>query len=203
VKILYVTDRKAIGNERFERLLETLRGAPQLIVQLRENEATDRERLQWAELARARLLPEVPLFVNRRLDIALTAGADGVHLPADGLPLSRVRADAPRSLRVGASTHSAAEALHALEDGADLVVIGPIFETPSKAAFGPPLGPAALAPLAPREAHGAEVFAIGGMNEQRLPELDAYRDRLAGVAGIRLIQEAADPRGVVERIARL
>lgn len=202
MKCLYVTDRGAIGDARLERLLDELRGLLGLIVQLREKAATDREVLRLAELARRKLGPAVPLFVNRRLDVAIAAGAQGVHLPADGLPLARVRSGSPRGLRVGISTHSADEAARAIDEGADLVVIGPVFETPSKKAFGPPLGPGALAALPPRGSHEAEIFAIGGIDESRLDELAAFGDRISGIAAVRLIQEAANPRALVERIAQ-
>lgn len=201
MKCLYVTDRAAIGDARFESVLDALRGAPGLAVQLREKEVGDREMLRWAQVARRRLGPSVPLSVNRRFDVAIAAGADGVHLPADGLPASRVRATLPRGLGVGVSTHSPAEAVRAIAEGADVVVLGPIFETPSKAAWGAPLGPEALAALPDRKTHGADVFAIGGIDEERLETLAEYLDRIAGVAAVRLVQEADDPRAVVERIA--
>lgn len=203
MKLLYVTDRAAVGDSAFERILESLRGAKGLLVELREKGATDRETLRWAGVARERLGPTVPLLVNRRLDVALAAEADGVHLPADGLPVPRVRTAVARETRVGRSTHSPEEAVRAIEDGADLVVIGPVFETPSKAGFGGPLGTARLAELPARETHGADVFAIGGIDEPRAEELSRFADRLSGVAGIRLVQEARDARAVVERIARL
>jgi thiamine-phosphate pyrophosphorylase len=102
---------------------------------------------------------------------------------------------------VGVSTHSPEEVRDALGQGADLVLIGPIFDTPSKRAFGPPLGPETLAALPTLESHVAEVFAIGGIDEQNLSRLEPYRDRVTGVAGIRIFQDADDPRAVVERIA--
>ena len=203
MKCLYVTDRAAIGDDAFGSLLASLRGAEGLRVELREKGTADREALGWAVAARENLGPDVPLLVNRRLDVALAAGTAGVHLPADGLPLSRVRAAAPRGMRVGVSTHSAEEAQRAIEEGADVVVIGPIFETPSKASSGPSLGTAALGALPPRQTHGAEVFAIGGIDESRLEMLRAFDDRISGIAGIRIVQEASDPRALVERIAGL
>jgi thiamine-phosphate pyrophosphorylase len=201
MKSLYVTDRGAIGDERFARLLERLAWAPQLSVELRETSGTDREKLGLARAVREQLGPGVPIYVHRRFDVALAAGAAGVHLPANGLPLSRVRTHTPRGFRVGLSTHSPREAGEAIAAGADLVVLGPIFDTPSKRAFGAPLGPASLAALPPAESHGCEVYAIGGISQERLPELDPYRDRISGVAAIRLFQECADPRAVAERIA--
>ena len=151
--------------------------------------------------ARQRLGPAVPLSVNRRFDIALAAGADGVHLPADGLPLLRVRAHTPRGFRIGVSTHSADEASDAIEAGAEVVVIGPVFDTPSKRAFGTPLGAAALSDLPPRASHASDVFAIGGISEANLGALEPYRDRISGVAAVRLFQEASGPRAAAERIA--
>jgi thiamine-phosphate pyrophosphorylase len=201
VRLLYVTDRGAIGDERFRRLLSQLADAAGLSVSLRERDATDREVLELASAARELLGPRIPLFLHRRFDIAFAAGADGVQLPENGLPLARARAAAPRPLRVGISTHSVADAAAAIDAGADRVLVGPIFPTPSKAAFGPPLGASALEALPPAADHGSEVYAIGGIDESRIPELDRWRDRITGVAAIRMIQEAPDPRGVAARIA--
>jgi thiamine-phosphate pyrophosphorylase len=203
VNALYVTHRAAVGDARFREILGALSGAPGLSVELREKEpeSTDRERLSWAVTAREILGPGVPVLVNRRFDIALAAGAAGVHLPADGLPPAEVRAHTPRGFRVGVSTHSPEEAAAALGDGADLVVIGPIFDTPSKRRFGPPIGAEALGRLPLRSAHRGEVFAIGGIDEAALDRLEPYRDRISGVAAIRLFQDSADPRAALERIA--
>jgi thiamine-phosphate pyrophosphorylase len=201
MKLLYVTDRAAIGDSRLAEVLTALADAPSLTVELREKDVTDREYLALAATVRGRLSPAVPLYVNRRFDVALAAEASGVHLPADGLPLARVRVNTPRGFRIGVSTHSPAEAAEAIAGGADLVVLGPIFDTPSKRDFGPPLGPAALEGLPPRDSHGCELFAIGGMDLSRLPELEAYRDRISGIAAVRLLQESPDPRAVAEEVA--
>ena len=203
MKSLYVTDRAAIGDARLAAILDRLAGAPGLAVTLRDGTAGDALTLERARDARRRLAEAVPLYVHRRFDIALAAGADGVHLPSHGLPPQKVRAHTPRGFRIGVSTHSPDEADRALAEGADFVVLGPIFDTPSKRVFGPPLGPEALAALPARGGHSGEVFAIGGVDEARLAELAAYGDRIAGVAAIRLFQESADPRAVAERIAAL
>jgi thiamine-phosphate pyrophosphorylase len=202
MKVLYVTDRLAAGDARMKETLAALSGAPDLSVQLREKGSPDRECLGWARLARSLLGAGVPLYVNRRFDIALAAGAEGVHLPASGLSVPRVRAVTPRGFRVGVSTHAPAEAVARIAEGADLVLIGPIFETPSKRAYGPPLGEDALRQLPPLREHSCEVFAIGGVSEENLGKLDPYRDRVTGVAGIRIFQEARQPRAVLERVAR-
>lgn len=202
MKAVYVTDRRSAGDARLRQTLVALSGARHLSVQLREKDGADRDCLAWVRFAREALGGAVPLYVNGRFDIALAAGADGVHLTASGLPLARVRAATPRGFRIGISTHSAAEARQAIEGGADLAFLGPIFDTPSKRAYGAPLGTRALGELPPLAEHTCEVYAIGGISEENAGELERYRDRIAGVAGIRLFQESPDPRAVAERIAR-
>jgi thiamine-phosphate pyrophosphorylase len=200
VKSLYVTDRAAIGGDRFGTVLSALRGAPELTVHLRERQVSDREYLSRARFCREALGP-TPLLVNRRFDIALAAGADGVHLPDGGLPHPRVAGRVPRGFRVGVSTHSSNDASRAIAGGADLVVLGPIFDTPSKRGLGEPLGVEELAALPPRREHAAEVYAIGGITEENLEQIETYRDRVSGIAAIRLFQESPDPRALAERIA--
>lgn len=197
MKALWVTDRAACGPERFGCVLAALSGVPGLSVQLREKQASDLSCLELARGVRAALPRATALFVNRRFDVALAAGADGVHLPADGLPVTRVRANTPRGFRIGVSCHSPEEADQALADGADLIVIGPIFDTPSKRAFGPPIGPGALDRLAPLSEHAAEIYAIGGITLANLGEIARRGDRVTGIAAIRLFQEAADPRAAL------
>jgi thiamine-phosphate pyrophosphorylase len=201
MKALFVTDRAAVGSDRLAGVLERLAGAPGLAVTLRETSGTDREIVDRALDARGRLGEANPLYLSRRFDLALAAGAAGVHLPSNGLPVSAVRPATPRGFRVGVSTHSASEAEAAIAAGADFLVIGPVFDTPTKRGYGAPLGPRALGALPPREAHACDVFAIGGVDEARLPELEPYRDRISGIAAVRLFQDAEDPRGVAERIA--
>ena len=200
---MWVTDRAACGPDRFETVLAALAAAPGLTIQLREKTAADAETLALARHARAVLTPAVRLTVNRRFDIALSAGADGVHLPADGLAVSSVRAHTPRGFLIGVSAHSPEEAQQALDDGADLVVLGPIFDTPSKRAFGRPLGVEALDRLRPLVNPGPDVYAIGGIGEGQLEEIARRRDRVSGVAAIRLFQDSADPRAAVQHLASL
>ena len=115
------------------------------------------------------------ILVNDRLDIALAAAIDGVHLPADGLPPERVR---PLVKILGVSTHTLEEALDAERAGADFIVFGPIFETPGKTAIGlEPLSDVASRVKIP-------ILAIGGItaaNSQQVLNAGA-----SGIAGIRL-----------------
>jgi thiamine-phosphate pyrophosphorylase len=199
VKAVYVTDREAMREGRLEELLAALRGSPDLSVQLREKTISDGAYLELALRCGEILGPSTPLFVNGRFDVGLAAGAAGVHLPETGLPLERVRAQTPRGFRLGVSTHSPEGAARVLEEGADLVFVGPIFQTPSKPSR--PLGPSALGDLPPRASHAADVYAIGGMTEENLDALEPWRDRISGIAAIRLFQESPEPAATARRIA--
>jgi thiamine-phosphate pyrophosphorylase len=122
------------------------------------------------------------LLVNDRLDVAIAARIDGVHLPAYGLPAVQVR---PRVRILGVSTHSVAEAIAAEQAQADFIVFGPIFETPGKQAVG------LEALRSVTAAVHIPVLAIGGIthaNSKHVVEAGA-----AGVAAIRLFQRPVTP----------
>src|SRR5688572_10940791 len=117
------------------------------------------------------------VLVNDRLDVALAAEIDGVHLPANGLPVWRVR---PYVRVVGRSVHSIDESVQAEQEGADFLVFGPVFETPGKA----PVGIEALRMVT--EAVRIPVLAIGGVTAANA-EL-VVKAGAAGIAAIRLFQ---------------
>jgi len=124
----------------------------------------------------------VPVVVNGRIDVALAAGVEGVHLPARGLPPVAVRAWLPPPFLIGRSAHSPSE-LDALElEGADYVFQGPVFATPSHPGQ-PGCGRAGLE--AALEATRLPVWAIGGIAPDTAPGLRGLR--LAGVAVIRAV----------------
>jgi len=136
------------------------------------------------------------VLVNDRLDVALATGAAGVHLGSHSMPVAVVRQSAPHPLVVGASSHSLDEALAAESGGADYLVLGPIFETPSKLAYGPPLGLEKLRDVTSRVR--IPVLALGGITLERVrPCLEAGA---AGIAGIRIFQDCLS---VQERLREL
>lgn len=115
------------------------------LVQLREKDLDARSLLALAyDLRAITAARSCPLLINDRVDIALAVAADGVHLPETGLDIATARALLGPDRLIGASTHAPAAAAHAARAGADLIVLGPIWPTPSKAAYGSPLGPTAL-----------------------------------------------------------
>ncbi len=123
------------------------------------------------------------LLINDRVDVARAAGADGVQLTARSLPANVVRISCGPEFLIGMSTHSVEEALVARVGGADFVVFGPVFETESKRAFGPPQGLDKLRDVT-RALDEFPVLAIGGVTLENIPACLASGAR--GVAGISL-----------------
>ena len=107
------------------------------------------------------------LHVNDRADLAYVLGADGVHLPANGLPVEAARRLLPDGL-IGVSCHSIADVIEATEDGADYVTLSPIFETSSKPGYGPALGCHKL--TTSTKAATIPVYALGGITPERVDE---------------------------------
>jgi thiamine-phosphate pyrophosphorylase len=192
-----VTDRRLVPvGELLPRLTAILDAAEgRAWVQVREK---DLEGGALLELARAIVAVARPrgaaVLVNDRLDVALAAGTDGVHLPENGIDVTtarRVAAACGRSIVVGCSRHDAAGVAAAAADGADLIVLGPIWSTPSKQAMGAPLGPAVLTQA--RAAIGAaHLVAIGGI-ETAARAAEARRAGAHAVAAIRALWTAGDP----------
>jgi thiamine-phosphate pyrophosphorylase len=156
------------------------------VVQLRAKHTSDRELLAWAAPIRALTRHHGVLFVvNDRFDLALAAGADGVHLGQDDLPPGCLPADARRRLFVGRSTHDPEQIASALEESVDYVAFGPVFGTGSKDSAWSERGLEALAE-AVRLAQPLPLVAIGGIDRERAPAVAN-----AGAAGIAVISAVA------------
>jgi thiamine-phosphate pyrophosphorylase len=136
------------------------------------------------------------LLVNDRSDIARAAGADGVHLTSQSLPVEVVRTIYGAEFLIGASTHSLAEAHAAHDAGADFVVFGPVFETESKRAYGAPQGLDKL-----REVTSAlgefPVVAIGGITLENFSQ--CFEAGARGVAAVRMLNTSEN----MDRIYRI
>jgi thiamine-phosphate pyrophosphorylase len=197
MKTMCVTGRSAGDDAAFDGLLAGFADDPPDWFEVRAREATDRRTVELLRRAIA-ALGAGRVLGNGRFDLALAAGAAGVVLPEDGLPLEAVRRETPRGFRVGKSTHSAGAAADAAAAGADIVLLGPIFDTPSKRRFGPPLSASAVEDAAAGWTGSAELYLIGGMDAARAA---GFAGRVAGFAAIRAFEEASDP-GAVVREAR-
>lgn len=162
-------------------------GGGEIALQLREKDLPARELYGLAEwLGELCRRFGAPFLVNDRLDVALAAGADGVHLPADSLRVEDARRLLGPHRLIGVSTHNAAEIAEAAAAGADFAVFGPVYEPLSKrGGYGPARGAAAL--FEATEAARLPVFALGGITAERVRELG----RLAAAAGRRLPAGAA------------
>jgi len=221
--ICYVTDRRALPADKTagalpnKMLLDTIRAAAMAgvdWVQIREKDLSTRELFGLVQevvvLASAR--PDstrsrsIKVIVNDRLDVALAAGAAGVHLGHASAPAREVvrwcrAGNAPTDFLVGVSCHSLEGAQEAENAGASYTYFGPIYETPSKIPFGKPHGVEELAQVA--KAVRIPVIAIGGINESNAA--DCIRAGAAGIAAIRMIQDAANPsalKNAIEAIHR-
>lgn len=187
--LLAISDRASLA-VAMPDWLRALGAAGVGAVQLREKDLEDRDLFALARLARAALPPATRLLVNGRLDVAIAAGADGVHLPGDGVPVRPLRHRFGAGVLIGRSTHTLDEVRRARDDGADYVTFGPVYETPGK---GAPVGVAELARAA---AVGIPVYALGGITLEKLGELAGAG--AAGIAAIRLFQCTTD----LQQVAR-
>lgn len=190
-----ITDRKqAPGGDLYAAVEGALRGGVRA-VQLREKDLPARELYELAcRLKEITSRYGAKLLVNDRLDVALAAGADGVHLGESSLPLQRAREIVGDRLLIGVSCHGREGALAAQENGADFITFSPIYFTPSKAPYGEPVGTERLAEAC--RLLRIPVFALGGIKKERVREVLDHGAR--GIALISAILAAADP----ERAAR-
>jgi thiamine-phosphate pyrophosphorylase len=179
-----------------QEFLDTIMSAGVDVIQLREKEAEAADLLRWGEtFADAARRHDALFIVNDRPDVALAAGADGVHLGQDDLAPVVAREILGDDAIIGLSTHSP-EQWDAAAPEADYLCAGPVWKTPTK-----PGRPAAGLDFVRHAAKSEEErpwFAIGGINEGNMPEiLDAGATRIVVV---RAVTEAADPANAVRRL---
>jgi thiamine-phosphate pyrophosphorylase len=188
-RLCYITDRHQLpSGSLLVRIQQAIRAGIDL-VQIREKDLTTRELLDLVKAAMEALGEQATaatrVVVNDRLDVALAAGAHGVHLGTRSMPAQVVRSHVSGDFLMGVSCHSLQEALAAESAGADYLVLGPVFETPSKLAYGPPLG---LAKLQETTAQvKLPVLALGGITLERVKA--CLENGAAGIAGIRIFQD--------------
>lgn len=148
------------------------------LFQLRAKQLSPRqllERFVWL-----RSLTQAPILINDRLDLCLSAGADGVHLPSHRIAPLKLRQRFGEDLLIGVSCHGLEEVRQAAGEGASYVYLSPIFLSSSKPGYGPPLGLVALSAAA--RAVSIPVFALGGISAEN--ESSCQDAGAAGIAGI-------------------
>ena len=169
------------------------------VVQLRAKHSIDREALAWCRAIRPITRESGALFiVNDRFDLALAAGADGVHLGQDALPPRRIPPDARQHHLIGHSTHDAEQARRACQEPIDYLAFGPVFGTTSKQSAYRARGLAALGENAAL-AGSLPLVAIGGIGLDRVAEV--IRAGAAAVAVISAVAAAEDPVAAVRALA--
>jgi len=194
-----VTDRALARGRPLADVVRAAVAGGVTCVQLREKEASAREFAAAARELLALLRPlGVPLIVNDRIDVALAAGADGVHVGQQDLSVADARRLGPPGWIVGVSAESVADAARAERDGADYVGASPVFATPTKADHAPPLGWAGLRAL--RAATKLPLVAIGGIHVGNARE--TIRAGADGLAVVSAIVAADDPRAAAAELRR-
>jgi thiamine-phosphate pyrophosphorylase len=207
LKLCYVTDRKALlgsPEEQIRLLLDKIQAAARAGVdwiQIREKDLSGRELMELVCSAMRHVPSSCRILVNDRFDVACAAGAGGVHLGEQSVPVADTKRfvkerKLPRGFVVGVSTHSLEAARVAETNGADYIVFGPIFPTPSKLAYGWPQGVEKLAEVS--RAASIPVLAIGGITAQNAQACASAG--ATGIAAIRLFQDAPDLTAVVNSL---
>lgn len=159
------------------------------IIQIREKDLSAKQLCQLVSTISNKLKnTNTTLLVNDRLDVALSCGANGIHLPSSSLPIKAVRKYVGKDFIVSVSTHSIQEASLAAESGASFVLFSPIFDTPSKRIYGKPLGLELLRQVV--KTVSCPVIALGGINRENAKSvLDCGA---LGLAAIRLFVESSN-----------
>jgi len=195
-----VTDRTQTRGHDLLWVLEQALAGGVKAVQLREKDLGGKELFHLAE--KTRNLCErydAALFINDRVDVALGVDAAGVQLGKASLPIETARSLLGPHKLIGASIHSLMEGQQAERAGADFVLFGPVYFTPSKAAFGAPQGLASLAKIV--EMLSLPVYAIGGVTPDNTTSVQRVGAR--GVALIAAIMAAEKPQDAAQTMVRL
>ena len=186
-QLYYITDRSQIQSRPLDTFVARAIAAGVDWVQIREKDLPARRllALTQAAVASARQQGHTRVMVNDRLDVGLAAKARGVHLGTRSMRVDLVRSLAPPEFVVGVSCHSLVEALAAQTGGADYILLGPIFATPAKLQYGPPLGLAKLREVTLQVS--IPLIALGGITLDRVAP--CRENGAAGIAGIRIFQD--------------
>ncbi len=199
VRLYLITDRHQTGGRALLDVVRLSLEGGVRTVQMREKDLSSADVYRLAMDLRVLTREfDAALILNDRLDIALAVEADGVHLGFNSLPVAAARRVLGREKIIGYSAHSVDEALSSQTAGADFVTFGPLYHTPSKAAYGEPCGLNKLAEAA--AVLEIPVFALGGISPENLAEtLTAH---IHGIAVISAILSAPDPRNATATLLK-
>lgn len=186
-----VTDRHLAGSRAVEDIVRLAVSGGVTCVQLRDKTASTRELLEAARRLLAVLRPcGVPLIVNDRVDVALAAGADGIHVGQSDMPLATAQSLVPAHYIIGVSASSVEEAILAQQAGAAYIGISPVFSTPTKTDTAPALGLAGISAI--RAATTLPLVGIGGIHLGNAA--DIIHAGADGIAVVSAIMAAENPQ---------
>lgn len=199
LSLYLITDRRLAGNRPLREVVSQAVAGGVTVVQLREKDCSSREYLELALELNKILPPGVPLIINDRLDVALAAGADGVHLGQSDLPVGVARKYLGTEGIIGLSVENPEQLEEAKNLPVDYLAISPVFSTPTKTDTGPAWGLEGLARA--REMTALPLVAIGGINEHNAAEV--IRAGADGLAVVSAICAAPDPKLAARRLRAL
>lgn len=160
------------------------------LIQVRDKELSDAERFALAQSIEDLAPSDATVLINGRADISNAVGADGVHRPQSGLPISGIREILNDGI-VGVSAHSVEEAQKAQRRGADFITISPVFRTNSKPGYGPPLGLERLKKVC--RSVELPVYALAGVSPDSVQScLDAGAYGVAVMSGLMVAEHPAE-----------
>jgi thiamine-phosphate pyrophosphorylase len=195
-----ITDRHLTRGRELLKVVGQALDAGVRAIQLREKDLGGKELFLLAEKMKSLCARHrASLFINDRIDIPLAVDACGAQLGANSMPIDAARELLGDAKLIGASTHSMEEALAAEKAGADFILFGPVYFTPSKAAYGKPQGLELLQEVV--EKISLPVYAIGGVKPENIAAVKKTGAR--GVAVISAVMSAEDPSAVSREMLRL
>ena len=185
----YITDRSQLSSRSLAASIRRALDWGVDCIQIREKDLSERALYDLTRrvvsMARG---TGCKILVNGRADVALAAGADGLHLPSSGLRIRDVRAWSPARFYIGISAHTMREIRDACAEGADYILLGHVFPTASKEALGPDLGLKFLRKAC--SASTVPILGLGGMSPESIESV--LEAGAAGIAGISLFQKSTE-----------
>lgn len=188
--------RNPLASMLVQRVRESMEGGVH-VVQLREKESFAKDLYTLAQQLRHMTAERALFLVNDRIDIALAVGADGVHLPADGLPVAAARRLLGEDKLIGCSAHDVTSAVQCAQEGADFVHVGTVYATESKPGRTP-AGPQLVRQVA--AAVDIPVIGVGGISARSAPTVMAAGAH--GVAVISALLDAPDTAEAAQELTR-
>lgn len=196
LSLYVITNEEIARKSHLEIAKDVLEGGAK-VIQLRDKNKTDREMFEIAkEMSKLCHAYGAYLIVDDRVDVALTSGADGVHLGPEDIPVFEVKKIAPESFIIGATAHSVEEALKAQEEGADYLGVGSIFPTTTKRREIVLIGVEGLKEIVASVT--IPVVAIGGIKLEHVEEI-----LKTGASGVAVCSYLLSQPNIVEATRRM